>query len=283
MSNLTTLKGHKMNAITLAEFKNINDNESYKHLGLFKSNGDSIVRFNSNSVTPQSRLEMIEKRLSSPMMTEQVYLIKGKFNTQKDSITDDYYIINPQKENQTMSENFEIQQPEVNGNKVYSLKEGIDINTKLIKCELENVYLKEKIEKLEENIKLLESEIDELENETLSEDKPLENSITSWLSEMSKIAVPIMDKYFDLQERKLNQTTLAEAPEPLESNINTDSVNLLDERVKAFIINQEPETSETLRTYYNTAVQSGNFDTFFTMTESYNSELYNNLNNYLNS
>lgn len=272
-----------MNAITLAEFKNINDNESYKHLGLFKSNGDSIVRFNSNSVTPQSRLEMIEKRLQSPMMTEQVYLIKGKFNTQKDSITDDYYIINPQKENQTMSENFEIQQPEVNGNKVYSLKEGIDINTKLIKCELENVYLKEKIEKLEENIKLLESEIDELENETLSEDKPLENSITSWLSEMSKIAVPIMDKYFDLQERKLNQTTLAEAPEPLESNINTDSVNLLDERVKAFIINQEPETSETLRTYYNTAVQSGNFDTFFTMTESYNSELYNNLNNYLNS
>ena len=88
--------------LTLKQFKKINDDQQYKHIDLFNKNGDPLVRFNSTNKGPKERLEMIEKRLSSPSLTDEYYIIKGKNNTQGDTISDEYMIEN---EKITMSDN----------------------------------------------------------------------------------------------------------------------------------------------------------------------------------
>ena len=87
--------------ITIEEFKEIQQDQDYKHLGLFNRSGDPLVRFNSTNKSPGDRLEMIEKRLKSPSLIDSVYIVKGKNNTQKDTLTDDYIIV---KEHETMKQ-----------------------------------------------------------------------------------------------------------------------------------------------------------------------------------
>ena len=79
--------------ITLEKFKEIQSDQNYKHIGLFNRDGAALVRFNSTNKTPSDRLEMIEKRLSSPTLTDEYYIIKGKNNTQADRDWETYMFI----------------------------------------------------------------------------------------------------------------------------------------------------------------------------------------------
>jgi len=262
--------------LTIEQFKKINTDQQYKHIGLFNKNGDPLVRFNSTNKGPKERLEMIEKRLSSPSLTDDYYIIKGKNNTQGDTISDEYIIEN---EKITMSENNS--PPTLSGhvspvgNKVYNFKEGIELNSKLIRLEIENKYLETRIKELENTNKDLE---DQLEETTLLEDNK-ENPIQDFLTETIKTAAPLLDKYFELKERKIQLSEnnyMSQAPTRVEQrenefrNLNKDGADILDEKIKIFILQQAPEDQETLKQMYNS---SNTLDGFFTQLEQRDPEM----------
>ena len=265
---------------TIEDFQKVQDTQNYKHLGLFTADNKPLVRFNSNSKSPVERLEMIKTRLDSPMLEEPYYIIKGKYNTQTDTVTDDYKIKNPNI-NISMSEPIEM--PQINGSKVYSLKEGIQLNTELIKEQFENTYLKEKIKTLEEKISLLEDEINNLEaeNDKLSEENtPLENNVGNWLSEISKVALPVLDKYFELQERKLNiQNDYIEPPK----NVDDTAFNDLDMYVREFIQTVDDNTKAVLTQMYNDAYEKQNYDLFLENLKSQYPDIFQQLTEYINN
>lgn len=261
--------------ITLEEFKEIQADQNYKHLGLFNRSGDPLVRFNSTNKSPDERLQMIEKRLSSPSLIDSVYIIKGKNNTQKDTLTDDYIILKNENEmNETLNGHAPptLQDPKpVNG--VYNFKEGIELNSKLIRLELENKHLEIKIKELEEIIKELEDELKD--NETLAENQA--TPIQDFLQETLTTAVPLFDKFLELKERKIalqeKGTTPTQLPaqDPEFSNLNQEGADILDEKIKAFVLVQDEQTQMDLKKFYNS---STSLDGFFTMVENYDPELF---------
>ena len=267
--------------ITIEEFKEIQEDQDYKHLGLFNRSGDPLVRFNSTNKSPGERLEMIEKRLKSPTLIDSVYILKAKNNTQKDTLTDDYIIV---KDHETMKEintNGELQTLSEHKTGVYNFKEGIELNSKLIRAELENDHLKLRIQELEKIIEDLEDQLKEAE--TLGDEQ--KTPIQDFLQETLKTAIPIFDKFMELKERKIQlaeqgATQTQQAPEnPEFRNLNQDGADILDEKIKAFILVQDPETQEYLRQCYNS---SNTLDGFFTMVDNYDEDLFNNLKISLN-
>lgn len=260
--------------LTLDQFKNINKDQQYKHIGLFNKNGDPLVRFNSTNKSPEERLEMIEKRLSSPSLTDEYYIIKGKNNTQGDTISDEYIIenVNTMSENQTTPPTLSGHAQPI-GNKVYNFKEGIELNSKLIRLEIENKYLETRIKELEETIKDLEEQLEE----TTLLDENKENPIQDFLTETIKTAAPLLDKYFELKERKIqlsenNYMAQAQAPAPENNfkNLNKDGADILDEKIKIFILQQDPEDQEMLKQMYNS---SNTLDGFFVQLEQRDPEM----------
>jgi predicted RNase H-like nuclease (RuvC/YqgF family) len=267
--------------ITLEKFKEIQTDQNYKHIGLFNRDGAALVRFNSTNKTPSDRLEMIEKRLNSPTLTDEYYIIKGKNNTQGDTITDDYIIINENVQPMLKEEiNGGTYIPPIVGDKVYNFKEGIELNSKLVRLEIENAHLQTKIKELEDLVKDLEDQLAEVE--TLEETK--ENPIQDFLTETLKTAAPLLDKYFELKERKIQlaenqQYNPQAAQDPSFNNLNKDGADILDEKIKMFILSQDPETQEFLKQTYNA---SGTLDGFFTMVDERDPTILQDLKSYVN-
>jgi predicted RNase H-like nuclease (RuvC/YqgF family) len=266
--------------IDINKFKEIQKDQKYKHIGLFNRDGAALVRFNSTNKTPADRLEMIEKRLSSPTLTDEYYIIKGKNNTQADTITDDYIIINENVKPMLTEQTNGAFIPPIVGDKVYNFREGIELNSKLVRLEIENANLNAEVKELKEIISDLENQIEEVE--TLEETK--ENPLQDFLSETLKTAAPLLDKYFELKERKIQ---LAEnqhfsspaAGDPNFKNLNKDGADLLDEKIKVFILSQDPETQEFLKQTYNA---SGTLDGFFTMVNEHDPAILENLKTFVN-
>lgn len=272
--------------LSLIEFKEIQDDQNYKHIGLFNRSGDPLVRFNSTNKSPKDRLEMIEKRLSSPTLIDDYYIIKAKNNTQNDTVTDDYVIIKDKKKmnvNNGQNTDLLLSQNKIE-NKIYSFKEGLDLNSKLIRLELDNKHLEIKIKELEELNNELEIELKEVE--LLSEQQ--ETPIQDFLQETLKTAVPIFDKFIELRERKLAmqeqqnanyQTQQPQEPKNDFNNLNQEGADILDEKIKQFILVQPEKEQEYLKQCYNS---SNSLDGFFNMVENYDVELFNDLKNSFN-
>ena len=270
--------------ITLEEFKEIQEDQKYKHIGLFNRSGDPLVRFNSTNKSPEERIEMIETRLKSPSLIDDYYVLKAKNNTQRDTITDDYMIL---KNGANISENMSQDHtqpphdpPAVN-NKIYSFKEGLDLNSKLIRLELENKHLEIRIQELEKENEEMKKELEELE--LLSEDE--KTPIQDFLQETLKTAIPIMDKFLELKERKIqlaeNGQTMQQDQDDqnLRDKYDKSGANFLDQKIREFVMGQDPQIQDDLKQIYNS---SGNLDNFLMALERYNQNLFQDFQTYLN-
>ena len=266
--------------IDINKFKEIQKDQKYKHIGLFNRDGAALVRFNSTNKTPADRLEMIEKRLSSPTLTDEYYIIKGKNNTQADTITDDYIIVNENIKPMLKEEINGAFIPPIVGDKVYNFREGIELNSKLVRLEIETANLISEVKELKEIISDLENQLEDVE--ALEETK--ENPIQDFLKETLKTAAPLLDKYFELKERKIQlaenqQFSSPAAGDPNFKNLNKDGADLLDEKIKLFILSQDPETQEFLKQTYHA---SGTLDGFFTMVNEHDPAILESLKMFVN-
>ena len=170
--------------------------------------------------------------------------------------------------------------PPIVGDKVYNFREGIELNSKLVRLEIENANLISEVKELKEIISDLENQLEDVE--TLEETK--ENPIQDFLTETLKTAAPLLDKYFELKERKIQlaenqQFSSPAAGDPNFKNLNKDGADLLDEKIKLFILSQDPETQEFLKQTYNA---SGTLDGFFTMVNEHDPAILESLKMFVN-
>jgi len=149
-----------MKSYSLAEFEKIFKEQGYKNIGLFDTDGKTIVHFNNSKITAPQRWNAIKLRFAAPEMPSGYYHIKCKNTIAKDVKTDDYLIkhgdadkIPAIKTVETLSENPVNKKEET----IYT-QAAIDLRVDNERLKLENAGLLEKIE-------ILEAEIEELEND----------------------------------------------------------------------------------------------------------------------
>jgi hypothetical protein len=83
------MKNYKAN-----ELQAIQKRQNYKHVALFDSFGNAIVKFNTNAIDPGVRLTEILTRLNSEGLPDGTYIFKGKnVVSLKDDRGLDYYQI----------------------------------------------------------------------------------------------------------------------------------------------------------------------------------------------
>lgn len=191
----------------------------YLHATLETAEGEKIVSANQKKQPILEKLKEIEKRLK--VSPKQLYRI-GLRTTYGRGIKNDYYYIN------TGSENGSEQQPIIireklseNNTNVLTYDKALEYIQKIAELENENKFLKAENEKLKIDIAEMEAEE---EDESLSEQPATPN----WLSSLFPSLLPIAERYFDIEEKKLQLQAVKFAKEiekPEEKKVNLPDKN----------------------------------------------------------
>ena len=94
------------------------------------------------------------------------------------------------------------------------------------------------------------------------------------------MAVPILDKYFDLQERKLNSKN--DYVEPTQ-RVDATAFDNLDIYVREFIETVDDNTKAVLTQMYNTAYEQQNYDLFLENLKDQYPDIFEQLTIYINN
>lgn len=185
---------------------------NFKHVGLFNSNGDKIIPFNSNKVPLQKRLDEIQARLESSTIPDGMYIVKAKTYISNATVPTEYCIQKdtgqPPEITTTMNENG---QNSGIGPQMLSYKEALDmqVENNTLKFQLEQQELKmaellQRMDSIQQEHEALQltNEALEVEQQTL-EDEPQGTSTGEWIAKMVEYATPILEEHFELQHRKL--------------------------------------------------------------------------------
>ena len=195
--------------ITIQDFKKIQDKQDYKHLRLEEQNGATMIPYNTSGTKPGPKMADIMKRISSPGVNDGVYVVCAK-NSYNNKVTPDKFYIKKgelPEESSKGSQTYFLKNQNVDPDKVkvHSVKEAIELEVKVKKLELE-------LEEKDRIIKGLEADIDELETEMgIVKAESLEDAPDNpWmqLGEMAKSmfegAIPVIDRHYDIQEKRMN-------------------------------------------------------------------------------
>jgi len=185
------MKSYKPN-----ELQAIQKRQNYKHVALFDSFGNAIVKFNTNAIDPAIRLTEIITRLNSEGLPDGNYFFKGKNSPSKNVYSDDYLVTKGKAE--TLNEPGPIIPAAQNFSPdVLSYDSALKMQVENERLKIENLNLLQKIEDLEFQLS---------ENETLSEDAApnLFESGKNFLTEIVAMAAPLLDKHFELKEKQLS-------------------------------------------------------------------------------
>jgi len=265
-----------MKTYTLEEIKKIVKREKLKHAGLFRIDGTPLLRMNSNSIKVETQLQKIDERLNSQLLPDGIYVIKAKYLLNvKDEIPAEFNV----KKGATLSENTTSH----SNIEIRSFEAALSDQTKIIRLETENKSLIDKIAALEKELFEIKSnppaapeeEEEEEEEETLSE-----SQAPSWLQQMLTIATPLLDKHFELKQRKieLEESREKQRQQQIDKPMNQNGVNTLFKKLKTWIFKQEEETKTYLLELYQ---ESESLDEFFLNLEENDPELAKDLQIFL--
>lgn len=183
----------------ISELKPLIKEIGYLHATLETADGERIIAANQKKVPILDKLKEIEKRLK--VCPKGIYRI-GLRTTYGRGIKNDYYYINTGKE-----AGAEQPQPIIIREKlsesnsttnVLTYDKALEYIQKIAELENENKFLKAENEKLKIDIAELEAE--EEEEEKLSEQQ---TNDVNWLSSLFPSLLPIAERYFDIEEKKL--------------------------------------------------------------------------------
>lgn len=189
-----------MQTVTFEEFKNIQKEQNYKSVGFYNFVGDCLINPNNNRVSPDKKIEEIERMLKAPACEDGIYIIRCKNGYYKENVGHDYYIekgnIADKKEGHVIVKEIEYRDKPIN-DKVLTYTEVLKLQTDLVRLQLENEGLKSKLEDLSAYVLSLQEDEDEATG--LNEKTPVMSMIEQLVSQV----LPVADKYFSLQERSV--------------------------------------------------------------------------------
>lgn len=197
------MKTYKIN-----DLKKIANEQGYKMAALENSEGQRILPFNQIKVPVAKHLDLIPTRLKSELNPDGIYYVlmahniqaskqphrypitKGKVSAEELSLEEKnkmpltpVQVISPVHEVLTYDKALEYQQ------------KISDLQTRVNQLEFESNELHKQVEELEAELE---------ENEGLQEEQSQPNNIVTFLKEAIPSITPLLDRHFDLQERKLN-------------------------------------------------------------------------------
>jgi hypothetical protein len=252
-----------MKVYTIDQFKNIQDQQNYKYLGLFNAQGNVIIPISTNKTTTAQRLREIETRLMSEALPDGYYFIKCKNSVVKTTPTDDYAILKGNKlsEDQPQIQPVQVIEKPVFQPEVLTYDSALKLQVQLERLKLENQHLKQEIESLKSEIE---------ENKLLSEEEQpsIMDNAKSWLQEILSIGAPLLDKHFQLKEQQLQlkayelkQLGGIRPQRPMQNPENDirpeNNKRSYEEIIMTF--QDQPETYNKLADFYNNAQNEEEF------------------------
>lgn len=207
-----------MKTYKITDLKRLAAEQGYKLAALENSQGVRILPFNQIKKSITLQLDKIPIRLKSELQDDGVYwvLMAHSINTAKNP--DRYPIVkgkvNPEdlkeaeKKTMPLTPTVEIV---TKSQEVLTWDAALEMQKKMSALEIENAILKDKVNKLE--IEIEEYESDD-EQGALNEQPSTSQNIFKFLGESITGLTPVLDRYFDLQERKLKLEELRVQQKP---------------------------------------------------------------------
>lgn len=240
-----------MKLFSIEQIKEIQGKQNYRYLGLFDQQGRAIIPFNTNKGNPFERLKEIETRLLSEALNDGYYFVKGKNVISKNGATDDFCIRKGEQLAEASPAPVIIEkqsfQPEV-----LTYEGALKLQVELERLKLENKSLKEKVIELTDQLSA---------KETLSEaEEPA--PITSWIEQLTQLAVPMLDKHFELKQQQLALKAMELQRIPAKQQTTNQRKPILDkQKIEDCILTfqDDPDTYERLAELYNNALDQEDF------------------------
>ena len=284
------------NAYTIEDFEEIQKQQQYKHIGLFDSDGEKILAYNSNSVTPALRIKEIKTRLKSPGLPDGVYLIKCKGTLSKGGRADVYPIVKGDIEDQEfiIQSNGTKATPNLAENSVISYQGALQMQVENATLKIENEALKKEVKELKEELSNIEwIDEDEEKEQTLGE------RAKSWFEDMIPIIDPLITQHYKLQDKKIHLAMIREyrkqgQPMPNQkkrpvddqstddqTKYDTTGVQIMGERIMNYVNEHqdEPEKFNKMAALYNDCQSPDDF--FVKFQEAFDDETYQDLMQYV--
>lgn len=188
-----------MKTYSIQELKKISQEQGYKICSLENAQGEKIQPFNvPTKTTLVKHLDTITNRLKTDLYPDGLYYIvlntyvANSKNSKKFPIVKG--ILNPEElKEQTKPVTTIIQQ----SHDVLSWESALKLHHELTE-------LKSEVKRLEYENNLLQQQLEEMETESEGLNDAPGSNILSYLKETIPSLMPILDKHFELQERKLN-------------------------------------------------------------------------------
>lgn len=200
-----------MDIYTLEQIKKLSIEQGYKFCQLVGMSGEEFVPWNPSNYSGgfAKRFEDIQKRLKSPTVPDGLYIIKCKVH-QKTTVTPDSFTV--QKGDVTPEQATKIivehSSPEMLSESQMGVTEVIELRVSSQLMSHENERLKAEVAELQEKVTALEADLEEADDDTLSQRGP--GHIAEYLKELGPTLIPIADRYFDLEQSKLELETIKE-------------------------------------------------------------------------
>lgn len=246
-----------MKTYTINNLKQISKEQGYKLAALENSQGERLQSFNNLKTKIDTHLNTITSRLKSELYPDGVYYVCMAQSINKTKAPDKYPVVKGQLKPEHLAEH----KPVVT---VIEKQENVLTWESALAMQKQISDLQGQVTQLKFENNLLQSELDNLDdddNSGLNEGNEVK-APNSFLSETIPSMLPILDRYFDLEEKKLNLQQLKfqqkqRPASPLRKPITVGSQEHLN----------------IIEHYYNTK-QEGKLDAELDKLEAANEELY---------
>lgn len=194
-----------MKTYTIEELNNVFSEGTYPYVALFSDTNKMMVPYPANTAVQKGKpgWERVKKRLLSKGLADGFYIVKGKSSPLKNISADVFYFKNGDvKEKELPSETLAEKPKEPDSVLTYdaaikSNKDIAELTADVNRLEMEIKQKNDDIEELEAIIEEYEDEVEGLAaNGKVNEGR-------QYVEDLVATAIPVVDRYFDLQEKKL--------------------------------------------------------------------------------
>jgi len=277
------------------EIIDILSDQKHNHVSLHNLDGSRIIPYNKAGDSVANKLEEIKTTLNNPTLQDGMYYVRCKNTLNKSGSKFDYPIIVgtlPEAPKTVKGKTVATLSEPANGFEpnVTSYENVLELRIELERVKMENMHLREQVQNLESDLEDYE-DAEEEEGEVLSDNSGMMGNIKSMLESTISSLTPMMDKHYELKERKLaleekkGHYAQPNAPRQIEKEqqFQKDAIDYTDKKIQEFIARYEsaPELHETFAKFYNDAQTMDEF--FAAMKEYCSAEQFEELIQFINA
>lgn len=259
--------------------KILQESNLYKRIYLINNAREVVVPPNAyGPANRDKKIDEIFKRLKSDGLKDGIYFIMAESSgTRAKAKADEYAVQKGIAETTPNTQTIIIQEkerPHLEEN-VLTYQKALERETELAQCRVDLEAAQRRIVQLETENELLKKEIEEIDEEHLGE-----NENQSFWEKLAEMAMPMLDKHFELKERALNleAVKLGVIPRtaPAKQAPQQNEQQRINELIQSYIMQfqDDPETYEAIAAIYNDAE---NLDDFLNKLQIFNPDFYNEL------